>query len=391
MRQNKEESGYIIVTVAVLLIVLLAFTALAVDIGAMFAARTQSQRAADAAALAGAYTFIQNPSLADQPLRAQTYAKKVATAAMVMGRQLTDADVPTPLVDLANRRVIVTIGRTEPTFFAKALSFNGVSVGVTATAEAARDAVAQSCVKPLFIPNNVLLASTDICTACMQPDMWLVDATTGPPYNPTMYAMQQAAAGALLTLYPGAASGAISPSQYYLIKFPGNNGAADVENAIGSCSSPVQFKCLDMYDVETGLKKGPVVAGFTSDTPHLLNDPPDTWSSTGVYLIHGTTPYTTSQQLISVPIAHLCTYCTNPPNPQKPGEFPSGQGGGGAGVSLTIVGFAQIFVNDVQNGSAQVTAHLVNVAGCGDTSAGGGGGPTGAGANSLPLRLVRVP
>src|ERR1041385_2556131 len=98
MRQNKEESGYIIVTIAVLLIAMLAFTALAVDVGAMFAARTQAQRAADAAALAGAYTFVQNASLADQPVRAQNYAKKVALSAMVMGRPLTDADVPTPLV-----------------------------------------------------------------------------------------------------------------------------------------------------------------------------------------------------------------------------------------------------------------------------------------------------
>src|SRR5437016_4138624 len=104
MRQNKEESGYIIVTVAVLLIVLLGFTALAVDIGAMFAARTQSQRAADAAALAGAYTFIQSASTADQPARAQNYARKVATSATVMGRQLTDADVtvevPEPITTL---------------------------------------------------------------------------------------------------------------------------------------------------------------------------------------------------------------------------------------------------------------------------------------------------
>ena len=52
MEDKKGQSGYILVTVAILLIVLLGFTALAVDVGMLFAGRTQSQRAADAGALA---------------------------------------------------------------------------------------------------------------------------------------------------------------------------------------------------------------------------------------------------------------------------------------------------------------------------------------------------
>src|SRR6266704_1025254 len=63
VRNRKEaESGYVLVTVAVLLVVLVGFTTLAIDTGMLFAARTQAQRAADAAALAGASTFVLNSS-----------------------------------------------------------------------------------------------------------------------------------------------------------------------------------------------------------------------------------------------------------------------------------------------------------------------------------------
>ena len=56
MRKDSE-SGYVLVTVAASLFVLVGFTALAVDLGTALSSRTQLQRGADAAALAGAYTF----------------------------------------------------------------------------------------------------------------------------------------------------------------------------------------------------------------------------------------------------------------------------------------------------------------------------------------------
>ncbi len=53
-----NERGYIIVTTAMLLVVFLGFGALAIDVGLLYSARTSAQRAADAAALAGAFTFV---------------------------------------------------------------------------------------------------------------------------------------------------------------------------------------------------------------------------------------------------------------------------------------------------------------------------------------------
>src|SRR5262245_27241236 len=84
MRKNKKR-GYVLVVVASLLFVLIGFTALAVDMGVLLGARTQSQRAADAAALAGAFTFVNNPYLV-QPDGAIAEATQAAVTNQVMGK-----------------------------------------------------------------------------------------------------------------------------------------------------------------------------------------------------------------------------------------------------------------------------------------------------------------
>ena len=114
------EGGYILVTVAVLLFVLIGFMALAIDTGVLLGARTSSQGAADAAALAGAFTFVVNPNSV-QPDTAILHAKQTAMNNKVLGTSIEDAQVTVDVVDVAPdpRRVTVTITRSEPTFLAK--------------------------------------------------------------------------------------------------------------------------------------------------------------------------------------------------------------------------------------------------------------------------------
>ena len=66
MEVQKKEKGFVLVMVAFFLVALLGFAALAVDIGVLYGAKTSAQEVADAAALAGAFTFINNPT-APQP------------------------------------------------------------------------------------------------------------------------------------------------------------------------------------------------------------------------------------------------------------------------------------------------------------------------------------
>src|SRR3989442_4644766 len=55
---SKKQEGFVLVVVAVVLVALIGFLALAVDVGVLYSARTSAQEVADAAALAGAFTFI---------------------------------------------------------------------------------------------------------------------------------------------------------------------------------------------------------------------------------------------------------------------------------------------------------------------------------------------
>src|SRR5213593_1157019 len=108
VRKDKE-GGYVLVTVAILLFVLVGFMALAIDSGVLLGARASSQRAADAAALAGAYTFLVN-STSVQPGTAILHAKQTAINNKVLGTSIADAQVDVQVVDVAPnpRRVTVT-------------------------------------------------------------------------------------------------------------------------------------------------------------------------------------------------------------------------------------------------------------------------------------------
>src|SRR5439155_283555 len=80
------------VTVAATLIILVGFTALAIDSGVLYADRTQSQRAADAAALAGAVTFVVDTK-SSRPATAEAHARAAALNNTVMGVPIASAEV----------------------------------------------------------------------------------------------------------------------------------------------------------------------------------------------------------------------------------------------------------------------------------------------------------
>src|SRR5688572_17954946 len=102
MRSGKDtkQDGYIIVVLAATIFILLGFAAMAVDSGILYTAQTAAQRAADAAALAGAYTFIQSPT-ATQPATAQDRAVSTAVVNKILQHTITAGEVGTPFVEVA--------------------------------------------------------------------------------------------------------------------------------------------------------------------------------------------------------------------------------------------------------------------------------------------------
>src|SRR5499433_3807079 len=109
MRRRDGERGHVLVTVALVLFVLIGFAVLTVDIGVASSARTEAQRAADAAALAGAFEFVTNPNLTGQALTdaITSSAKNTAAQNTILGAAVPTSDV-TVSIDTANRRVTVT-------------------------------------------------------------------------------------------------------------------------------------------------------------------------------------------------------------------------------------------------------------------------------------------
>ncbi|MGH9650094.1 MAG: pilus assembly protein TadG-related protein, partial [Terriglobales bacterium] len=162
-KTNRRQRGMTVAMLAIFIVGLFGMAALAIDLGILYTARTSAQHAADAAALAGALTFLN--SAAAQPTAAEEAAVATAGANFVLGKQvvITAANVT---VDTANRLVTVTVpltgGSGISTYFARAFAMQGaggmskVDVVVQATADAAVNGAGSRCLKPLFIPNTIL-------------------------------------------------------------------------------------------------------------------------------------------------------------------------------------------------------------------------------------------
>ena len=101
-RTSEKQKGFVLVVVAAILIVLIGFVALGVDTGALYSARTSAQEVADAAALAGAFTFVNDPT-ATQPATAINAATQVAINNSIMGKAVVATDV-TVTADVVNQK-----------------------------------------------------------------------------------------------------------------------------------------------------------------------------------------------------------------------------------------------------------------------------------------------
>jgi hypothetical protein len=134
-----NERGAVLFLVAASMVAVLGMAALAVDVGNLMLVRTESQRAADAAALAGAGWLITAPTdSAGARDRAIDYAARnyVDRAPAVVQREDIDVNLDSSLVRV---RVLNTAERGNPvqTLFARVFGVRDVDVGTDATAWAA--------------------------------------------------------------------------------------------------------------------------------------------------------------------------------------------------------------------------------------------------------------
>jgi secretion/DNA translocation related TadE-like protein len=124
MRTQAQKGQATVITV-VFLVVLLGMAALVLDVGSWYRAKRDAQRAADAAALAGAQA-LPNGSTANAQTLAQQFASKnggIGTGSVSFSTKFYPNDT-----------ITVSVKRTSPGFFAKLFGFRSVNVGGTATA-----------------------------------------------------------------------------------------------------------------------------------------------------------------------------------------------------------------------------------------------------------------
>lgn len=124
------DRGATLVFTAVATAVLLGATALGVDLGMLITSRVQSQRAADAGALAGAQRLAMLGAT-DQDARDEAKAFANRHNVLTQPVQVTDGDV-----EIAGDTVRVRVDHTIGTLFARVLGIDEVEVGTVAAAEA---------------------------------------------------------------------------------------------------------------------------------------------------------------------------------------------------------------------------------------------------------------
>ena len=184
-RQRHHEQGQTIILVAISLVSLLAMAALAIDVVTLYVARTEIQRAADAAALAAAkaiadsgVTTLQISPPDSNLTAARSLAQTMATTAVTSllsapAINLVAGNAPTlntltPIpIDWSrqgNPHVTISLKASNlPTFFSKIWGGSAASVTATATAEA---------YNPANLPNATITSITPIAPTSVKP--WLV-------------------------------------------------------------------------------------------------------------------------------------------------------------------------------------------------------------------------
>jgi Flp pilus assembly protein TadG len=362
----KRQEGFVMVMVALVLIILVGFVALGVDTGALYSARTSAQAVADAAALAGAFTFVNNPS-SPQPATATNHALQVAVNNTVMGKAVVAADV-TVTVDVNNDRVTVALQSQQPTYFARVFFGSTATINVTATAEAGETSPGGCCTRPWYLPNTIF-SDDPICTSRCDTSQILINPTTMEVTD-----FGEDMIGEQLVVKPNNPENSLSPGQFYLMDLPDSSGGNDYRMNI-VYGAGIDVQCLDLYSVLTGNMVGPTTQGVDS----LIGDPPRfEWAGTETNpaqyrRISDSAIFDMADNVIISPIWDACTLTDFCPDAKLNGTTPT----------VRMIGWAVLFLEGVQG--PNVEARLINVTSCGPGTSTEGGSTT----LTLPLRLVR--
>ncbi|MGH7550770.1 MAG: pilus assembly protein TadG-related protein, partial [Gemmatimonadota bacterium] len=288
---RRGEAGATIVLVALALTALLSVIALAVDIGMLFTVKTEAQRTADAAAMAGAGALINN---FDEVGPAREEAERFGEMNAVHG--VIDIDPEEDVdVDLVDYTVTVRAHRDEvrggpvDTWFARIFGVDLVNIGADATAKV-EPAGAATCVVPFSIydlyRSNDGNDTFDPGVDFYDPHLHGYGTSWRNPGNPgddglgfiNDFGREIVVKGNEKT-GDGCCPGT-GPSWYYLWVIPGGQGGNWIRNNIVTCN-PAIIAVGEEYDTYSGSggKTGPVEQGIED---LIALDPNARWNGDSV-------------------------------------------------------------------------------------------------------------
>ncbi len=428
---RKGERGIVILLVAiVLLFIVAAMAALAIDTVTFYTARSEAQRAADGAALAGARALASsgmttNPADAGLVSGAEsvafTVASQVAIHNPVAGRSLNGSarglscgqEICVNFNDTdpsfeTNPRVTVQVTRPDlPTFFARIWSSTTVTVRATATAEAynpsGADALnpsakplALSCVKPWVLPN--MGSSTtkifDENTGAIQNAASLiglgVDGGSGGLSVTCSGDCSNAQPGQAWKYFPGQQTSFPAPTQ----SLPACSvGFSAYQQSVAGCVQK-SVSCGDDSVANSNVDLDRASVATDPDAQVAVNCLAHTQNNFGDKIDPTLTPgqpfqfiggndnpapaaqgahVMVSDSLVTLPVVDVSPGANYPANPVK------------------VIGFVQLFLDPTgfATPSASVPATIINVAGCGKNAT---GEPIlGNGNSPVAVRLITSP
>ena len=186
--------GVSLVLVAISLVAIMGMAALAIDLGMLLKVRAEAQRAADAAALAGASAFLLDQPRAAESTLAVTRAYRLADTNYMAGAKIDTTSEVTVKVLWDSSKVRVRVRRAAiPIWFAQVFGVFGMaqkSFPVGAKAAAVADyASGTKCVKPLAMADMWDDVNGDINPRNQVPDVGETWLYARPPdiYNRANY------------------------------------------------------------------------------------------------------------------------------------------------------------------------------------------------------------
>jgi hypothetical protein len=430
---QRGERGVVILLVAiVLLFVVGAMAALAIDVVTFYTARSEAQMAADGAALAGARVLANSglTSSSDGPVAAETLAttiaKQVATRNEVGGRTLNPSSEVTVKFNDAdptfktNPRVTVQTSRADlPTFFARIWGRTTVTVQATAMAEAYNPSgvtalglaggngvvpVAPTCVKPWLLPNispnaptlNIFIPSSG---AIGDPGLFGWSSGGGPTrlraacenVCSPLPAPPAPGGGWVWTYYPAdPANTNFPPPAASSVQCAGSPGFLPYQLSVAGCvQRPIACNSMVSIDTSPYPTRDPETGAAVTCLTHATNnngdiiDPASGPPQPFQFLAGADNPVVqagaiaqgtdilVSDSLVTVPVVNIPPGATSVP------------------TSVQVIGFLQLFLSPNGHsvpGNGEISATVVNLAGCGT---GASGQPIlGNGASPVPVRLL---